>query len=99
MTANQIAYQQLEETRRSNLAREAEANRSNVAKELETNRANVTKERQQFAELQETRRSNLAKEAETQRTNRVNEDIGYKNVAAKVTDSVIKGVTNVAKLF
>lgn len=99
MTANQIAYQQLEETRRSNLAKEAEANRSNVAKELETNRANQAKERLQNAELVETKRSNFAKESETERTNRVNEDIGYKNVAAKVTDSVIKGVTNIAKLF
>lgn len=44
MTANQIAYWNLEETKRSNLAKETETNRSNVAKETETNRSNLANE-------------------------------------------------------
>lgn len=81
MTANQIAYQQLQETKRSNVAKESETSRSNRAKEFET------------------QRSNRAQEQETQRSNRVNEDIGYKNVGAKVADTAVKGVTNLFKLF
>lgn len=99
MTANQIAYQQLEETRRSNAAKEAETNRSNVAKEVETNRSNRAKEQQQRDELVETARSNIARELETARSNRQNEIIGLENVNAKKADTAVKGITNVLKLF
>lgn len=40
----QIAKRNARETKRSNLAREAEASRSNLARELETNRTNVENE-------------------------------------------------------
>lgn len=39
-----LGYQQLGETQRANLAREAETNRSNVARETEMNRSNVARE-------------------------------------------------------
>lgn len=65
MTANQIAYWNLQETKRSNQVKEGisqgtldETKRSNVARETETNRSNVARET-------ETARSNKAKEALT----------------------------------
>lgn len=59
MTQNQIAYWSLQETKRSNLIREAETERSNKAKETETNRSNVARET-------ETKRSNLVNEGRNQ---------------------------------
>lgn len=44
MTQNQIAYWTLEETKRSNQARETETNRSNSAREAEEHRKNVASE-------------------------------------------------------
>lgn len=44
MTANQIAYWNLQETRRSNAIKENETRRSNEAKEQETHRSNLMKE-------------------------------------------------------
>lgn len=44
MTQNQIAYWSLQETKRSNAAKEKETNRSNLAVEKETNRHNVATE-------------------------------------------------------
>lgn len=73
MTANQLSYWNLQETKRANMADEsrklqehAETQRSNLAKEKETNRSNLAKER-------ETARSNVAKEVETARSNRASE--------------------------
>lgn len=66
MTQNAIAYLNLVELNRSNLAQERETNRANVAREEETNRANIAKET-------ETNRSNLANEAETKRHNIISE--------------------------
>lgn len=88
MTKNQLEYWSLRErqfnneqvrneTKRSNLAREAETNRSNVARETETFRANQAAEREtnraNLARETETNRSNLAKEAETHRANLASE--------------------------
>ncbi len=58
MTANQISYWQLQETKRANQAKEAETARHNVIQEGISSGTNI-----------ETRRSNLAKEQETQRHN------------------------------
>lgn len=44
MTSNQIAYWNLQELKRSNVARETETNRSNRAREGETSRHNVVQE-------------------------------------------------------
>lgn len=80
MTQNQIKYQTLQESKRSNLvneaetershrAVEAETNRSNVARETETHRSNVANEQLTAARDAESKRSNLARELETNRHN------------------------------
>lgn len=51
MTQNQIAYQNLKENQRANLAREGENLRSNLAKETETHRSNVQSETIGFGNL------------------------------------------------
>lgn len=68
MTANQIAYWQLVETRRANAAREVETNRANVAKESEQHRANVASET-------ETSRAHKATEAENLRSHLATESL------------------------
>lgn len=75
MTANQIAYWNLSETNRHNIATEGETGRHNrqqesidLSKLEETKRSNVANEK-------ETNRSNLAREAETHRSNTVRESI------------------------
>lgn len=68
MTSNQIAWQNAMESRRSNLAREAETNRSNVARETETNRHNL-------ADEGETHRHNVVGEQETALHNRNTEGL------------------------
>lgn len=55
MTKNELAYWDLQESKRSNLARETETNRNNVAVENETKRANLAREK-------ETNRSNQVRE-------------------------------------
>lgn len=66
MTQNQIAYWNLQETKRSNVSREFETHRHNVADETETNRHNVRTEN-------ETSRHNLVGERETNRHNLASE--------------------------
>lgn len=81
-----LGYSQLEEQRRSNTAREAEAYRSNLAREVEQNRANTVRERLSAAEylqnkryqegqLDELTRSNKAREAENLRSNQRREEL------------------------
>lgn len=48
MTANQIAYRQLQETERANRVKEAETERSNRAKEAETHRTNIMNEQGKY---------------------------------------------------
>lgn len=62
MTKNQIDYWNLQETRRSNRAVEAETSRHNVATEGETNRHNVATEALDLGKLNETTRHNQATE-------------------------------------
>lgn len=76
MTANQIAYANYLETKRSNLAAENlrrkeldEAARSHVAGETETNRHNLVTEGLSSMDILENRRANLARETETNRAN------------------------------
>lgn len=68
MTHNQIEYWKLQESKRSNVAKETETNRANLASERENERSHRAVE-------QETRRSNLAREDETHRSNVANEGI------------------------
>lgn len=67
----------LDESVRSNKAREYETNRSNVAKEFEMHRSNVAREnethRSNVVDEHERNRSNVARETETHRSNVVNE--------------------------
>lgn len=62
MTRNQISYHELQETKRSNLARELETHRSNLAIEQETRRHNISVE-------SETAYSNRRNEALKQQSN------------------------------
>lgn len=75
MTRNQIYYWELQETKRSNLSREAETHRANVASENETYRHNTASETLTSLANQEQARHNRAVEAETNRANLANEQI------------------------
>lgn len=55
MTANEVAYWNLQEQKRANLVDEAERQRANMTKEVETERSNRVRE-------QETARANRAQE-------------------------------------
>lgn len=73
MTANQIAYWNLNESKRHNVASEAEANRHNVTTEDETHRHNLVTEQTDISKLQETQRHNIATETEAKRHNEAGE--------------------------
>jgi hypothetical protein len=95
LTTNQIVYQQLLETQRSNKAREDETIRSNVAKETENLRSNLAKEL-------ETERSNREREKETNRHNVSSESIEGIKAGSQLASTVLNGVNtafNALKLF
>lgn len=73
MTYNQIAYQTMLETQRSNRAREAETGRANLANEALKGRELTEAERSNVARETETNRHNIATEGEAARHNRVSE--------------------------
>lgn len=73
MTANQIAYQNLLETSRSNLARETETNRANLAQEALKLQDLQEQARHNIVYEHETNRANVARETETHRANRAAE--------------------------
>lgn len=84
MTANQINYWNLQETKRHNLGSEAETSRANKAKEaIDLSKANETA-RANRANEAETNRSNLAKETETRRHNI--QDEGFKMMDLRETN-------------
>lgn len=98
MTSNQIAYWNLQELKRSNVARESETNRSNLAREGETMRHNVTQEG-----IDRSRVSlDKAKLAETSTHNRKTEAQSdyllpsqkWSNVA-NIGGTIMKGITSV----
>lgn len=76
----------LDETIRSNQAREGEMHRSNVAKEQENYRANTAKEAENY-------RSNTARETESNRTNVENEKIRQE----QNTQNSLSGLGNYAR--
>lgn len=111
MTANQIAYWNMMESKRSNLARERETYRSNVARETETHRNNTATEaltglrdaetkRNNLARLAEEKRNNIARLAEDERTHRVKEAEDHRtnvfNEQIKLLDVQEKGRANQA---
>lgn len=77
-----ISSKNLDETKRSNLAKERfnllsldESQRHNLAYEAETQRSNQKREEQNAWSLEESKRANLAREAETQRANMAQEQL------------------------
>lgn len=77
MTRNQIAYWDLQESKRSHRAVEKETNRSNLAREAETYRSNLARE-------QENVRHNKVTEVETERHNRATETLTDKQLRETV---------------
>lgn len=98
MTSNQIAYWNLQETKRSNAARETETARSNRAREGETSRHNVVQEGIDRSRVGVER----GKLAETQLHNRKTESQSdyllpsqkWSNVS-EIGGNIIKGITSV----
>lgn len=96
MTQNQIAYQNLKESQRANLAREAETFRSNVEREYETHRSNRAREDELF-------RSNRASEAVArgnlaQRAYEYDDMRAYEKarLVADTTEKLTKSAKNIA---
>lgn len=88
MTSNQIAYWQLQETKRANLVNEG-VNKGQLA---ETQRANVAREGIQRDTLAETKRANLKKESQNDRDlDRKDFETGA-NAAVNVFNSLTGGV-------
>lgn len=73
MTANQIAYWNLQETKKHNRATEAETNRSNVARETETHRSNRVREFQTFQQRMQDRELKRIDQREIERSHRMQE--------------------------
>lgn len=76
MTQNQIAYWNLQETKRSNESREKETNRHNIATETEDKRHNTVSEGETSRHNKETERFNISQLQETQRHNVATENLG-----------------------
>lgn len=83
MTSNQIAYTNLVEQSRHNLAGEQETNRHNIATEYEQNRTNTANESLRTKELKETKRSHKANERENKRANLAREGLSQLELAEK----------------
>jgi hypothetical protein len=88
MTMNQIAYHNMRENQRSNLARERETYRSNVVREEETHRSNLAKENIQWYH-EEGQRARWKVQSGVDIANAVTG--GIKNVA-KGFESVMKSI-------
>lgn len=94
MTKNQIAFLELQETKRANQAREAETYRSNLAQESLTAYRDTNAVQQRDREIAETMRSNLAREAETQRSNIARETETYRSNIARETETNRHNIVN-----
>lgn len=90
MTQNQIAYWNLQETKRSNQVREGETNRHNVVTESETNRANLRKE-ELTADIQEAQKKRMAVQNVTDVLRTANDWVGPNALEkkAKAVSSII----------
>lgn len=73
----------LDETIRSNVARESETHRSNVTKERETRRSNIANESIALDTLSENRRANMARESENRRSNVAKESENFRSNTAR----------------
>lgn len=97
MTANQIAWQNMLENKRANVAKEGETKRHNVVTEVETGRHNKSTESLGFSNLSELGRHNLQTEAvnwynaqEINRANQANEAIKWHGLANQQAELGIK---------
>lgn len=85
---------ELQETKRSNVARESENIRSNLEKERENYRANTAREgethRSNLANELESQRANRAREAENYRSNRANEAIESSKLAESIRSNMAR---------
>lgn len=86
MTANQLSYWQLQETRRANLAKESETNRANVAKEQETNRHNVVSEGQTDVDLARKEKEYSSQAALNAQKIKESKTKGFQNVTKGISD-------------
>lgn len=93
MTKNQIAFLELQETKRANQAREVETHRANVAQEQLTSLRDTGTLALRDRELAESVRSHYAQEglqsktiAETERSNRAREAENYRSNVARETE-------------
>lgn len=68
-----VRQKELDESIRSNKARELETNRSNLAREIETQRSNLAQEKERY-------RSNVASEQETARSHRATENLRSREI-------------------
>ncbi len=94
MTANQIAWQNMLENKRSNLSKEGETQRHNVATEVETGRHNKSTESLGFGNLSELGRHNRQMESvnwynaqELARANQANEAIKWSGLGIQQQDA------------
>lgn len=99
MTANQIAYWNLQETKRTNRAREvlqadqqAETHRSNVSNEEIKRTSNAINQQN----VDETKRANVARETETARSNRAQEYETHRSNIARELETQRSNLANEA---
>lgn len=94
MTANQVAYWNLQETKRNNIASLEESRRHNVAGETETNRHNTTTEGQTEVQNEAQRKRWRVQNA----TDAVRAISDVVNTATKVSQAGIQ-IAQVASMF
>lgn len=105
MTQNQIAYWNLQETKRSNATREQETNRHNVATERENERHNtvsegeigrhnVVTERETTRHNRETENFNISQLQESQRHNVATENLGHLQLNESVRHNTVSEQQN-----
>lgn len=88
MTANQLQYWNLQETKRSNLAKEGEEKRKNVE--------NINAE---YSKLEETKRHNQAAETENIRHNKVSETTEKVKAVTRGAKDVSQAFKNITDGF
>lgn len=105
MTQNQIAYWNLQETKRSNVTKERETNRHNVATEKENERHNtvsegevgrhnVATERETTRHNKETENFNISQLQESQRHNVASENLGLMQLNESVRHNTVSEQQN-----
>lgn len=94
MTQNQIAYWNLQETKRSNVAKEQETSRHNVATEKESERHNTVSEGEVGRHNRETERFNISQLQESHRHNVATENLGQMQLNESVRHNTVSEQQN-----